>query len=91
MPDKEVLLDPSLYCNKSPWIDQSHWDMSYEAMTLFEGSGWVLSLGGSVPYNYYLMARYLIINNWHWIPKLAIPVRIGDPAKTGRCCEIHQG
>ena len=23
--------------------------------------------------------------------QLALDTRIGDPAKTGRCCEIHQG
>ena len=38
-----------------------------------------------------LMVRYSIINNCHWIPKLVIPARIGDPTKTGRYCEIHQG
>ena len=27
-----------------------------------------------------------IFNDKQW----AVPVKIGDPAKTGKCCEIHQ-
>ena len=35
-------------------------------------------------YNNSLMARYLIINNWHWISKLVILLRQADVVKFTR-------